>query len=155
MSPIETASLILALVLFHALIGKLGALRALFGPKLHAIALRDLTGIPLRADLVARFGPHDDEHRFAATPAAVFAARPWWRWVFGNIALEAALILSLISVALGALPATPWIPVAAGLYTLVSHVLVFRQHRASLAEVAAEIAHKEAGKRARRLAARR
>jgi hypothetical protein len=150
---IETASFFLILVLLHALIGKLGALRGLSEAKKHAIILRDLTGIPRRADLVARFGPHDADYLFDVPASAVLTARPWWRWIFGNVVLEAALIIALVAVALGALPATPLVPALAASYSLASHIIIFRGNRAAFREVEEEVAHKEAVKRARRTAA--
>lgn len=146
----ETAAFVMLFVLLHGLIGKLAALRTLGLAKIPAVALRELTGLVHRSQLVARFGPHDEDFCFAATPAAVFAARPWWRWILGNMLLELALVLALIATALGSLPASPWLPAGAALYFALSQLIAIRAFRQSRAEVEEELAAKESHKRARR-----
>ncbi len=146
---IETASFILAIMLLHSLLGKLGVLRALFEPRVHAIALRELTAINRRVDLEARFGPHDGEYRFATTPRKIFAARPWWRWIFGNIILEVGLIYALLGMVFGNISPNVTLVSLAAIYYALTHFLSIRGFKAVRVEVEEEIAFGEQARRAR------
>lgn len=146
---IETASFILAIILLHSLLGKLGIFRALFDHKVHAIALRELTAINRRVDLEATFGPHDGEYRFSTTPRKIFAARPWWRWIIGNIVLEAGLIYALLSIVFGNIAPNITLVVVAALYYALSHFLLIRGFKAVRPEVEEEITFGEQVRRER------
>ncbi len=146
---IETASFILSIILLHSLLGKFGVLRSFFDDKIHAIALRELTAINRRADLVARFGPYDDHFRFSVTPRQIFAARPWWRWIFGNIVLEAGLIYALLSMVFGNIAPNTALVVIAAVYYAIAHFLIIRNFKAVRPEVEEEIAHGEKMRRER------
>ena len=146
---IETASFILSIMLLHSLLGKLGVLRAFLEPKVHAIALRELTAINKRADLEVRFGPHDGEFRFATTPREILTARPWWRWIIGNIVLEAGLIYALLSMVFGNIAPNIVLVGAAVVYYALSHFLLIRGFKTVRAEVEEEIAFGEQSRRAR------
>lgn len=144
---IETASFILAIILFHSFLGKLGVLKAFLDPQVHAIALRELTAIHKRVDLEAVFGPHDGAYRFTAPPGAILAARPWWRWIIGNLFLEAVLIYALLSVVFGNItPSLTLVIVAVGYYAL-AHFLVIRGFKSVRPEVEEEIAFGEQKRR--------
>ena len=149
MVVIETASFILAILLLHSLLGKFGVLRAFFDDKVHAIALRELTAINKRADLVAHFGPHDDRYRFAVTPRQILAARPWWRWIFGNMVLEAGLIYGLLSVVFGNIAPNIVLVGVAACYYALAHFLIIRHFKAVRPEVEDEIAQGEIMRRQR------
>ncbi|MCF6198873.1 MAG: hypothetical protein L3J67_05655 [Hyphomicrobiaceae bacterium] len=146
---IETAAFVLSILLLHSLLGKLGAFRALFMLKVHAIALRELTAIHRRADLVAKFGPHDDVYKFAVTLGQIMAARPLWRWIFGNIGLEAMLIYALLSMVFGNIAPDPWLAGGAALYYAVTHFLLIRGFSIVRPEIEEEIRHGETARRAR------
>lgn len=143
MDLIDTAAFILSIVLLHSLLGKFGVLRAFFDPKVHAIALRELSAINKRADLVARFGPHDDSYKFTVTPRQILTARPWWRWIIGNMALEAALIYALLSMVFGNIEPNIVLVAGAALYYAIMHILIIRAFKAVRPEVEHEIAHGE------------
>jgi len=140
---VETAAFILAIILLHSLLGKFGVLRAFFDKKVHAIALRELTAINRREDLIARFGPHDEAYRFNTTFGHILAARPWWRWIIGNIVLEMALIYALLSVVFGNIAANIPLIVGAALYYAIMHFLIIRHFKAVRPEVEEEFAHGE------------
>ncbi len=146
---IEIASFVLAILLFHALLGKFGALRALGQPKVHAIALRELTAIGRRAELIDKFGPHDEAFRFNASPLQIIAARRWWRWIFGNMALEAVLIYALLSVVFGNLPPDIRLLAGGALYFAVTQFLLIRGFSRVRPEIEEEIRHGEELRRAR------
>ncbi len=146
---IETAAFVLSILLLHALLGKLGAFRALFMPKIHAIALRELTAIHRRTDLVAKFGSPDETYRFAVTPRQIMAARPLWRWIFGNIALEAVLIYALLSMVFGNIAPSPWLAGGAALYYALTHFLLIRGFATVRPEIEEEIRHGEKIRRER------
>jgi len=146
---IETAAFVLSILLLHALLGKLGAFRALFMPKIHAIALRELTAIHHRADLVAKFGPHDEAYSFTVTPRQIMATRPWWRWIFGNIALESVLIYALLSMVFGNIEPKSWLAGGAALYYIVTHFLLIRGFATVRPEIEEEIRHGEQLRRER------
>ena len=146
---LETASFILAILLFHALLGKLGALRALGKAEKHAIALRELTAIHKRSDLVARFGPHDEAYKFPVTLGQIIAARPLWRWIFGNMALETLLIVALLSMVFGNLAPNPWLVGGAALYYVITHFLLIRGFARVRPEIEEEIRCGEQLRRAR------
>ena len=97
----------------------------------------------------ARFGPHDGAYIFATTPRKIFAARPRWRWVFGNMVLEAGLIYALLSIVFGNIEANiTLIAIATGYYAL-THFLLIRGFKAVRTEVEEEIAFGEQARRAR------
>ena len=146
---IETASFILAIMLLHSLLGKLGVFRALFESKVHAIALRELTAINRRVDLEAHFGAHDGSYRFATTPSKILAARPWWRWIFGNIAVEAGLIYVLLAMVFGNIAPNMVLVGVALIYYALTHFLLIRGFKAVRFEVEEEIAFGEQARRAR------
>ena len=146
---IETASFILAIILLHSLLGKFGVLRVFRDPKVHAIALRELTAINRRADLIDRFGPHDEAYKFTTTPRQILAARPWWRWVIGNMALEMVLIYGLLSIVFGNIAPNIILVVVAALYYAIMHIVIIRDFKAVRPEVEEEIAHVEKLRRER------
>jgi len=149
MHLIETAAFVLSILFLHALLGKLGAFRAFFMPKVHAIALRELTAIHRRADLVAKFGPHDDAYKFTVTLGKIMAARPLWRWIFGNIALEAVLIYALLSMVFGNIAPNPWLAGGAALYYAITHFLLIHGFSIVRPEIEEEIRHSEMARRER------
>lgn len=136
-------------MLLHALIAKLGAFRALFSNKIHAIPLRELTGLHLRADLVKRFGPHDDEHQFDVRLWQLASARPWWRWILGNVLIEIVLIALLIGTVFGSHQWGGYVIGVAIPYYAITHFIAIRGFKKSRAEVEEEIGHKQALRRAR------
>ena len=140
---IETAAFVLSILLLHALLGKLGVFRALFQPKVHAIALRELTAIHRRVDLVAKFGPYDESYQFAVTPRQFLAARPLWRWVFGNVLLEALLIYVLLSMVFGNIAPNAWLVGGGMLYYAITHFLLIRGFSHVRPEIEEEIRHSE------------
>ena len=152
---IESASFILAIILFHSLIGKLSALRALYSGKIHAIALRELTGIERRAELEQRFGAADENDLFALKPMQVLAGRRWWRWLIGNMALEALLFYWLLAMVLGSLPPSPAAPLVALIYWLVAHFISYKGFKISRPEVEAELAAKATRERERSMSLRK
>jgi len=143
MDLIDTAAFILSIVLLHSLLGKFGVLRAFFDQKVHAIALRELSAINKREDLVARFGSHDDSYKFTVTARQILAARPWWRWIIGNMVLEAALIYALLSMVFGNIEPNIVLVAGAALYYSIMHILIIRAFKAVRPEVEREIAHGE------------
>ncbi len=146
---IEMAAFVLAIILLHSLLGKLGVFRAFFEPAVHAIALRELTAINKRADLVASFGHHDGSYKFKTTLSKILAARPWWRWIVGNIVLEAGLIYALLSIVFGNIAPNIALVSFAAVYYAVSHFLLVRGFKAVRHEVEEEITFGEQARRAR------
>ena len=147
MNFIESASFIIAIMLFHALIGKLGAIRALFSEKVHAIPLRELTGIHRRADLVKQFGEHDEDNLFTVKLIGLLSGRRWWRWLFGNVLLEAVLIYLLIGTVFGNHQIGGIVLAIAIPYYALSQFIAIRGFKSARAEIEQEIADNVTRKR--------
>jgi hypothetical protein len=146
---IETLSFVLAMMLVHSLLGKFGMLSAFFHPKVHAIVLRELTAINRRADLEAIFGPHDGNYRFPTNMRQIFAARPWWRWIIGNIVLEMLLIYALLGGVFGNIAPNMGLVGIAACYYAFAHFLIARSFKAARPEIEEEMAFGEQKRRER------
>ena len=139
----ETIAFITSLLLFHSLMSKFWSLRAILGGHLHAIQLRELTGLHSRAMLEKHFGPHDGNYRFHVSTAQILAARPWQRWLTSNMAIELFLFLLMLGMVFGSIKASLPIILLTATYTLFTHVLAIVNFRKVRAEVEEEINHGE------------
>lgn len=125
-------ALVISILILHGLIGKMASLRTAFARKIHAGILRQLTGIWDRAELIERFGPHDNNYYFPITSLKqVWFARRISRWIFGNLWLEIILVAALLYIVMGnalGYPLQQTIIVGAGvLYFIINSFLTLKQ----------------------------
>ncbi len=139
----QIAALLISILILHGLLGKMASLRTLFSKKIHAGVLRQLTGIWDRAELIEKFGPHDEEYYFSVTNAKILKARHFSRWIFGNMWLEFIIVAALLYMAMGNRIGSDLVHggvVAVGLvYVVVGGVLTFRQSKRSKAQFEEEV----------------
>jgi len=139
----ETIAFLTALLLFHSLMSKFWSLRAIFGGHLHAIQLRELTGLHRRSELEKHFGPHDGNYRFQVSTAQILAARPWQRWLMDNMGLEIIFFLLMLAMVFGSLKTSLPVILLIAAYTIFAHIRAILNFRKVRAEVEEEINHGE------------
>ena len=139
----QMPAIILSLLILHGLLGKMASLRTFFSKTIHAGILRQLTGIWDRAELIQKFGDHDEEHYFTVTKAKIFKARHLSRWIFGNMWIEFILVAASLYIAMGNQVGSNLITsviIGVGfVYFLISSILTFRHSVRSKAQFEEEI----------------